>query len=107
MARSETAVVAVTVALLALGAWLLSCGGHARVSAQLRLAGRGPAESPLTAPPVTTGIVPEKWVPHVPRGAHFGPHRIYNHPKCASPNLTAPQHIDHDWLWCPPSEGDL
>lgn len=106
--RTEMSVALAVAAALAILAWLLSFGGHAKVRAQLGAAANAPDEGPVTfGNPVNHGLVPEKWVPHVPRNAHMGPHRMYRHPKSCSPNLTAPHHVAYDWLWCPPSEGDL
>jgi hypothetical protein len=97
------------VGALALLAWLISFEGGAKVKAQLDVAagqdaGGGPV---ILGNPVRTGIVPEKWVPHVPANAHLGRHRMYRHPQACSPNLNAPQHVAWDWMYTPPSEGDL
>ena len=108
MARNHLAAVAGTVAALALLAWLLSAGGGAKVKGQLRLAAGAGDDAPVTVGrPVRHGTIPDKWVPHVPRNAHMGRHRIYRHPPCSRPVLSAPAQRDYDWLYSPPSEGDL
>lgn len=96
------------VAVMALIAWLVSFGGHLKVAGQLSAASDSGDDSPVTlGSPVTTGICPAKWQPHVPPGAHLGRHRMYHHPSSCSPNLNAPQQVAYDWMFCPPSEGDL
>lgn len=106
--RDELLTAGAVVAVLAVLAWLLSFEGGAKLRAQAKVAASAGNDGPVTfGTPVNHGIVPEKWVPHVPPGAHMGPHRIYRHPRSCSPNLTAPHHIAYDWLWSPPSEGDL
>ncbi len=107
--REQAFTVAAAVAALAVLAWLISFEGGAKIKAQFDVAGDSGGEPPVTLgkPPVNHGLVPEKWVPHIPRGAHMGPHRMYRHPRACSPNLNLPQHVAYDWLWAPPSEGDL
>lgn len=108
MDRGELRVTVAVVAVLAVVVWMVSLGGGVKLKAQADLAASGPPDGPVTfGNPVSHGIVPEKWVPHVPRGAHLGPHRMYRHPKRCSPVLTAPVQRDYDWLYSPPSEGDL
>lgn len=57
--------------------------------------------------PVSHGVCPGKWRPHVPANGHKGPHRMYHHPRVCSPNLNAPQQVAYDWRFSPPAEGDL
>jgi hypothetical protein len=106
---SRAAAVAGSVALMALVTWLVSFGGHLKVAAQLSAAAGSGDSGPVTAgtPGVVTGTCPAKWQPHVPAGAHMGRHRMYHHPRSCSPNLSAPQQVAWDWMWSPPSEGDL
>lgn len=109
MARRDEIGAAVAVAgFMAIGAWFLSGSGSAKVSAQLKAAAQAGSNAPVTVGnPVNHGVVPEKWVPHVPANAHMGPHKMYRHPKRCSPVLTAPVQRDYDWLYSPPGEGDL
>ncbi|MGH3122570.1 MAG: hypothetical protein ACRDND_16295 [Streptosporangiaceae bacterium] len=99
--------VAAGVAVMVLIAWLVSFGGHLRVAAQLSAAAGEGDSAPAGPGPLVTGTCPGKWQPHVPSRAYLGPHRMYHHPRSASPNLSAPQQVAYDWLWSPPSEGDL
>lgn len=105
--REEYLAAAAAVAALALLAWLISFEGGAKVKAQLDVAADGGGGPVTLGSPVGHGIVPEKWQPRVPAGAHMGRHRMYRHPKSCSPVLNGPHHVDYDWLYSPPSEGDL
>ena len=108
MARAQVATVAVAVGALAVIAWLLSLGGTAKVSGQLKVAAGAGDDGPVTVGTgVRHGVVPGAWQPHIPRNAHPGPHRMYRHPRKCSPVLTAPAQFHYDWLYSPPSEGDL
>lgn len=103
----QTRTVLAVVAVLAVLAWLVSFGGHLKIKARAGAAasaGDGPG---LPGTGMKTGICPAKWQPHVPAGAHMGRHRMYRHPSGCSPNLTAPQQVDYDWLYSPPAQGDL
>lgn len=91
-------------AVLAVGAaWLLSSpGGQAKLSAHFTAAmSSGTAPDTVAVP----GGVP-KWQPYRPAG---GGHRRRpsHHPAAASPNLTMVQQGNYDWLFYPPSEGDV
>jgi hypothetical protein len=99
-------------ALLVGVAWMLSKDGQARIGAQLHVAARagaGPAPGASGSMSIRTGITPAAWTPYMPPDAHLGPHRMYQHPATASPYFshltTAPD--AYDWMFCPPSEGDL
>lgn len=108
MGRRELGLTAGGVAVLLAIAWLVSFGGHLKVGAQLSAAaGSGDDGAVTLGSPLNTGTCPEKWRPHVPAGAHLGRHRMYHHPRSASPGLSAPQQVAYDWTWSPPSEGDL
>ena len=100
------------IAVIAL-AWALTTDGlGAKVKAQLDLSagagdGQGPVQVSLGSdPPLNTGIVPGKYQPHMPRYAHLGRHRMYHHPASCSPNMATLQ-LRSDWMFDPPSEGDL
>jgi hypothetical protein len=104
--RHVVAVTAAAVTAMAAAAWLVSFGGHLKVAAQLSAAA-GPGGTGDAGPKVVTGTCPEKWAPHVPAGAWLGRHRMYRHPAACSQNLNAPQQVAYDWMFTPPSEGDL
>lgn len=72
-------------------------------------AGTRPAPGTLSSGSIRTGLAPGAWRPYCPPGAHTGPHRMYHHPKKASPYLgdVAMRPDTYDWMFCPPSEGDL
>lgn len=105
--------IAVAAAAAVGAAWLATSGGlRARAKAQLDVAAGSGDGGPVTVslgsnPPVNTGVVPGRYRVHVPAGAHLGRHRMYRHPASCSPNTSAPQQVAYDWLYCPPSEGDL
>lgn len=85
---------------------------RARARAQVDLAAGSGDDGPVTISadgdkPLSHGICPAKWAPHVPAYAHTGRHRMYHHPASCSPNLTAPQQVSYDWRFSPPAEGDL
>jgi len=103
-------IAAAAAVLLVLGA--TSPALKARASAQLDLAAGSGDSGPVTISdgadkPVSHGITPAKWEPHIPRYGHTGPHAMYHHPRVCSPCLTAPQQIAYDWRFSPPAQGDL
>lgn len=96
--------------LVAIGAaWFGTSGmSRARVGAHLDAAASLVPPGTLATATIRTGSTPGSWKPYVPPGAHMGPHRMYHHPKQASPCMTDLMAPDqYDWLFCPPSEGDL
>lgn len=108
MDKGQARAVVLVLAVMAAVVWLVSMGGAARVKAQASVAADAGDDGTLTVKgQLSTGICPDKWQPHMPRNAHMGAHRMYRHPARCSPNLTAPHKVAYDWLWCPPSEGDL
>lgn len=70
-------------------------GNLARVGADLTVPG--------TQAPIKTGTTVGQWAPHHPDGGKV----TRRHPRGASPCMTLLQARGHDWLFCPPSEGDL
>lgn len=86
---------------------MTSPGGQARVSAHLSAAMGSGSELPLPGQdaPVKTGVTPPGWSCHMPASA--GRRLVRKHPAVASPNITALHRQGYDWLFCPPSEGDL
>jgi hypothetical protein len=96
-------------AVLAVGlAWALtSPGGQAKVAGHLSASMGSGADLPLPGQdaPVKTGVTPAKWGCHMPASA--GSRLATRHPGRVSPNITALHQQGYDWLFCPPSEGDL
>ena len=95
--------------VLAVGiAWVLTSGsGQAKLSAHFQAAlGSG---SGLPVPgqeaPIRTGVTPGKWGPY--QHGKGGSRLVRRHPASASPNMTLLQQRGYDWMFCPPSEGDL
>lgn len=90
-------------------AWLgTSRGARAAVGAHLQASASLTPPGTIGTATIRTGLTPGSWTPYVPPGAHMGPHRMYHHPKQASPNMTGVMAPDsYSWLFCPPSEGDL
>ena len=89
-------------------AWVLtSDSGQAKLSAHVSAAlGSGQDQPwPGGEAPVRTGVSVGKWQPY--RHGSEGRHRGMLHPRSASPNMTGLQQRGWDWVYCPPSEGDL
>lgn len=110
--KGETKLALVIAVVLIVVVIALTTGDlHAKLRTQLDVAAgsgdQGAVHVSLGGPVQHRGMIPAKWEAHVPAFAHSGRHRMYHHPARCSPYSTAPHQVAYDWLYCPPSEGDL
>lgn len=95
--------------LAAAAAWLLtSDSGQAKLGAHLDLAlgshqGRA---LPTEDAPIRTGLSVGAWNAHTPPGSKLSG-ICGRHPRSTSPNMSLLMARGQDWMFCPPSEGDL
>lgn len=98
--------------LLIVAVWAFTEDGiGAKLKGQVEFAAGSAEPEPAAEAPMRTGKSPGRYGPPCPLEgipeAVRGPHPLKRHPKQCSPRMSAVMRMDHEWMFCPPSEDDL